>query len=121
MSVREAERDEERETEIKRREGVEADPHGTGNFIKKPPSFVVTVILVLVVFYIVAIYFAFQAYKEFKGIAEDTAGGPQFLAEGANIMAYGTIEPRDQRDRARGGVARGPQNRRRNNLDRNNN
>ena len=75
MSVREAERDEERESEVKRREGIEADPHGTGNFIKKPPGFVVTVILVIVVFYIVAIYFAFQAYKEFKGCLYDHGGG----------------------------------------------
>jgi hypothetical protein len=80
---------------------MEADPHGTNGFIKKPPAFVIGVILCLVVFYIVAIYYAFQAYKEFKGIAEDTAGGRANLAEGANIMAYGTLEPRDQRDRFR--------------------
>ncbi len=101
MSQRERERDEEREQEMRKREGVEQDPHGTGNFIKKPPAFVVGVIIALVIFYIVAIYYAFQAYKEFKGIAEDTAGGPEHLNEGANIMAYGTLEPREQRDRGR--------------------
>lgn len=95
MSERDREREEDREKETKRREGVEADPHGTGSFIKKPPGFVIGVIACLVIFYIVAIYFAFQAYKEFKGIAEDTAGGPHALNEGANIMAYGTIVPRD--------------------------
>ena len=95
MSERERDRDEEREKEEKRKEGVEADPHGTGTFIKKPPAFVIGVICVLLIFYIVAIYYAFQAYKEFKGIAEDTAGGPENLNEGANIMAYGTIEPRE--------------------------
>jgi hypothetical protein len=79
----------------------EADPHGTGNFIKKPPGFVIGIIIALVIFYIVAIYFAFQAYREFKGIAEDTAGGPENLKEGANIMAYGTIEPRHMRDHHR--------------------
>ena len=94
MSEREKERDEERERDSKRREGVEADPHGTGGFIKKPPLFVVGIILALIIFYIIAIYYAFQAYKEFKGIAEDTAGGPENLNEGANIMAYGTLEPR---------------------------
>jgi hypothetical protein len=88
-----------KETKIVKRlrrgkEGVEADPHGTRNFIKKPPAFVCGVIITIVIFYIVAIYFAFQAYKEFKGIAEDTAGGPSNLNEGANIMAYGTLEPR---------------------------
>ena len=101
MSERDKERDEERERMEKRKEGVESDPHGTGSFIKKPPAYVVGVILALIIFYIVAIYYAFQAYKEFKGIAEDTAGGPENLNEGANIMAYGTLEPRDQRDRAR--------------------
>ena len=65
---------------MERRETIEQDPHGTGGFIKKQPAFVCGVIITLVVFYIVAIYFAFQAYKEFKGIAEDTAGGPDNLA-----------------------------------------
>lgn len=98
MSERERDRDEEREREEKRKEGVESDPHGTGNFIKKPPAFVVGVIVAITIFYIVAIYYALQAYKEFKGIAEDTAGGPSNLNQGANIMAYGTLEPRNQRD-----------------------
>jgi len=95
MSDREASRDRDREDDVRHREGVEADPHGTGNFIKKPPGFVVGIIVAIIIFYIVAIYYAFQAYKEFKGIAEDTAGGPENLNEGANIMAYGTIEPRE--------------------------
>ena len=94
MSERDKERDEDRERAEKKKEGVDSDPHGTGGFIKKPPAFVVGVILALVIFYIVAIYYAFQAYKEFKGIAEDTAGGTENLNEGANIMAYGTLEPR---------------------------
>jgi hypothetical protein len=80
---------------------------------------VIGIIVALIVFYIVAIYFAFQAYREFKGIAEDTAGGPDELNEGANIMAYGTIEPRHMRDHARDEGAR--RDRRRNNMDRNNN
>ena len=79
MSASEKVRDEEREKEVERRETVEQDPHGTGGFIKKQPAFVIGVIVALVIFYIVAIYFAFQAYKEFKGIAEDTAGGPDSL------------------------------------------
>lgn len=48
-----------REEEVKRREGVEADPHGTGSFIKKSPGFVAGVIVALVIFYLVAIYYAF--------------------------------------------------------------
>lgn len=123
MSAGEKVRDEEREKEVERRESVEQDPHGTGGFIKKQPAFVCGVILALVIFYIVAIYYAFQAYKEFKGIAEDTAGGPENLNEGANIMAYGTLEPRDQRDRAREDRQQNQnnRNRRRNNYGDNNN
>jgi len=48
------------------------------------------IICALLVFYIVAIIYAYKAYKEFKGIAEDSNDS---LAEGANIMAYGTIVP----------------------------
>ena len=59
MSDREKERDDEREAEIRKREGESADPHGTGGFIKKPPAFVVGVIIALVIFYAVAIYYAF--------------------------------------------------------------
>jgi hypothetical protein len=74
MTEREKERDEEREKDIKRKDGVEADPHGTGGFIKKPPLFVCGIIIVLIIFYIIAIYYAFQAYKEFKGLVEDQRG-----------------------------------------------
>jgi len=108
MSPSEKIRDEDREREVERREAIEQDPHGTGGFIKKQPAFVVSVIIALVIFYIVAIYFAFQAYKEFKGIAEDNNDN---LNEGANIMAYGTLEPRDQRDRARDDMRRRQQDR----------
>lgn len=59
MSDREKERDEDREAAIKRREGEESDPHGSTNFIKKPPAYVVGIIIALVIFYIVAIYYAF--------------------------------------------------------------
>ena len=55
MTDREKERDEERERDIKRKEGVEADPHGTGGFIKKPPLFVVGIIIVLVIFHRISI------------------------------------------------------------------
>jgi len=40
-------------------EGDNLDPHGTGGFIKKPPGFVVGVIAAILIFYIVAIYYAF--------------------------------------------------------------
>ena len=59
MSAREQERDEDREKAEKKKEGIEADPHGTGGFIKKPPAFVCGVIISIVIFYIIAIYCAF--------------------------------------------------------------
>ena len=59
MTERERERDQEREEDTKKREGVEADPHGTGGFIKKPPLYVIGIIIALVIFYIVAIYYTF--------------------------------------------------------------
>jgi len=59
MTDREKDRDEDREAEQRKRETLEADPHGTGGFIKKPPAFVCGIIIALIVFYIVAIYFAF--------------------------------------------------------------
>lgn len=59
MSERERERDEDREREAKKRESAEADPHGSTSFMKKETMFVVAVILALVVFYIVAIYYAY--------------------------------------------------------------
>jgi len=80
---------------MKRREGVPADPHGADGFINKPPYYVCCIIAALVIFYIVALIFAFMAYKEFKGIAEDTAGGPEHLNPNANVMAYGTLVPAD--------------------------
>ena len=45
--------------ELKRREGVPADPHGADGFINKPPWYVCVIIAVLVIFYIVALIIAF--------------------------------------------------------------
>ena len=59
MTEREKERADDREAEIAQHEGEPADPHGTGGFIKKPPAFVVGVVVGLIIFYVVAIYFAF--------------------------------------------------------------
>ena len=53
MSDREATRDRDREDDVRRREGVEADPHGTGNFIKKPPGFVVGIIVAIIILMII--------------------------------------------------------------------
>ena len=78
-SEKDRERNDEHEKELKKSEGEESDPHGANNFIKKPPYFVCGIIIALIIFYIVALCFAFAAYKEFKGIAEETAGGQENL------------------------------------------
>ena len=72
---RDRERNEQHENELKKSEGEESDPHGASTFIKKPPYFVCGLALAIIIFYIVALCFAFAAYKEFKGIAEEAAGG----------------------------------------------
>jgi hypothetical protein len=62
MTEMEREVDDLREEEIHEHEREPVDPHGTGSFIKRSPYFVVTIIAVLLAFYIVAMYFAFRAY-----------------------------------------------------------
>ena len=43
----------------------------------------------LFIFYMVSIFYAFQAYKEFKGQLEDLGGSQQIEAN--NILGYGTL------------------------------
>lgn len=93
MTEREKDRQEEREAEIRAHEGEPADPHGATNIITKPVAFVVAVIVCLLIFYVVAIYFGFEAYKEFKGLAEDVVGQGNLVD--VNIIGYGTIVPAD--------------------------
>ena len=49
----------------------------------------------LILFYIVVSLIAHCAYREFKGIAEDCAGGSINLTDG-NILYYGIIAKREQ-------------------------
>ena len=45
-------------------------------------------------FYCVAIFWSFKAYKEFKGMTEDSMGGPAALRKRdmqQNVIAYGII------------------------------
>ena len=49
-------------------------------------------------FYLIAIYYSFKAYREFKGTAEDILGGPEAIRkhnEQINVIAYGTIAKQD--------------------------
>ena len=52
------------------------------------------IISILTLFYCVAIYMAFNAYKEFKGIMEDVHGGEALRNN--NIILYGTIPQRGE-------------------------
>jgi hypothetical protein len=58
------------------------------------PKFVITFCAIIIVFYLVAVFIAFYAYREFKGIAEDCAGGSVNYLDG-NVLYYGIIDNRD--------------------------
>ena len=52
------------------------------------------IITLLTVFYSFAIYMAFNAYKEFKGLLEDNFGSESLRDN--NIILYGTIPRRGE-------------------------
>lgn len=57
-------------------------------------NFIILLSVFFLTFYVIAIYWSFKAYKEFKGNAEDILGGPEVLTEQTketNIVAYGII------------------------------
>ena len=48
--------------------------------------------LALQVFYLIAIYHSFQAYKEFKGMVQDLGDNGKHIIESNNFMSYGTLD-----------------------------
>jgi len=62
---------------------------------KHGPQFIIIFCAGLILFYIVVSVIAHCAYREFKGIAEDCAGGSINLTDG-NILNYGIITKREQ-------------------------
>lgn len=63
-----------------------ADQHG--------PTFIITFCCVFILFYLVACIVAHYAYREYKGLAEDCAGGSINFMDG-NILYYGIIDKRE--------------------------
>tara|TARA_B110000285_G_scaffold227312_1_gene288432 strand:- start:140 stop:580 length:441 start_codon:yes stop_codon:yes gene_type:complete len=62
---------------------------------KHGPKFVIIFCCSLILFYIIVSVIAHCAYREFKGVAEDCAGGSINLTDG-NILYYGIIAKREQ-------------------------
>jgi hypothetical protein len=62
---------------------------------KHGPRFIIIFCCGLMLFYVVVSIIAHCAYREFKGIAEDCAGGSVNLTDG-NILYYGIITKREQ-------------------------
>lgn len=62
---------------------------------KHGPKFIIIFCSSLILFYIVVSVIAHCAYREFKGVAEDCAGGSINLTDG-NILYYGIIAKREQ-------------------------
>ena len=58
------------------------------------PAFIITFCSALIVFYLVASIIVHYAYREFKGIAEDIAGGSIDLTDG-NVLHYAIIAKRE--------------------------
>ena len=49
----------------------------------------------LIIFYIVASVLVWYAYREWKGVAEDCAGGSVTFTTKANVLLYGVIDKRE--------------------------
>jgi hypothetical protein len=62
---------------------------------KHGPKFIIIFCSSLILFYIIVSVIAHCAYREFKGVAEDCAGGSINLTDG-NILYYGIIAKREQ-------------------------
>jgi hypothetical protein len=62
---------------------------------KHGPKFIIIFCISLMLIYIIFSILAHCAYREFKGVAEDCAGGSINLTDG-NILYYGIIAKREQ-------------------------
>ena len=58
------------------------------------PVFIITFCSVIILFYLVASIIAHYAYREYKGLAEDCAGGSINYKDG-NILYFGIIDKRE--------------------------
>jgi len=58
-------------------------------------TFIITLCSALILFYILGCFLSHQAYREFKGVAEDCAGGSINETDG-NVLHYTTIDKREE-------------------------
>lgn len=58
------------------------------------PVFIITFCSVIILFYLVASIIAHYAYREYKGLAEDCAGGSINYKDG-NVLYFGIIDKRE--------------------------
>ena len=66
--------------------------------MEKSVNIVLYVNIAFMVFYCVAIFWSFRAYKEFKGVVEDNVGADAMKeAESQNILAYGDLTNKKQK------------------------
>jgi len=61
---------------------------------KHGPTFIIAFCSLLIAFYIAASLLVHYAYREYKGIAEDVAGGSIDYVDG-NILHYAVIDKRE--------------------------
>lgn len=66
----------------------------TRRLSKRGSEFLIVFCACLIVFYLVACILAHCAYREWKGIAEDCAGGSVNLVDG-NILYFAIIDKRE--------------------------
>jgi len=71
------------------------DDAKTKRLAKRGTEFLIVFCVCLIVFYLVACILAHCAYREFKGIAEECAGGSVNLVDG-NILYFAIIDKREE-------------------------
>jgi len=73
---------------------VQSDDAKTKRLSKRGSEFLIVFCACLIVFYLVACILAHCAYREWKGIAEDCAGGSVNFVDG-NILYFAIIDKRE--------------------------
>ena len=58
-------------------------------------KFLITFCVALIVYYLIASILSWYAYREFKGVAEDVAGGSVTMTTFGNILHYAIIDKRE--------------------------
>lgn len=59
-------------------------------------NFFLTFCIALIIYYLLASILSWLAYREFKGVAEDIAGGSVTMTTFGNILHYAIIDKREE-------------------------